>query len=347
MIYVILSAGFKKDSDTEFIKLLKIGYTGDDKKDGRYYQYISHNPTVKILYEIPDGTEEIEELLHSYFSKYRYSEYGREWFEWNEKIIEFFEIHKTVDDLLKVIDFDLKEGVNKYRFNGFNKYVYEIIDLGLNYKMSLDSSYSIDQAIKDREKYFNKIDSSRLILKSGVYKTILKDLEITEEDFNKYVNRDLPENIKSFIDNFNTLPTFYDKMRAICESPFTELERKIILEQVPITFKNLYNQVGPVTLKACGYNITNIRKRLETVQVNEEKQEDIKDLIYKNFEIGEKYSLSYIKTKLGELYKEVGYLSSPKATDIKEYFTVKKLQITNSETKRRDHYLKLLSKKEK
>ena len=152
--------------------------------------------------------------------------------------------------------------------------------------------------------------------------------------------------ICKFISIFNTLPTFYDKMRAICESPFTELERKIILEQVPITFKNLYNQVGPVTLKACGYNITNIRKRLETAQVNGEKQEDIKDLIYKNFDIGKKYSLSYIKTKLGELYKEVGYLSSPKATDIKEYFNVKKLQITNSETKRRDHYLKLLSKKD-
>ena len=349
MIYVILSAGFKKDSDTEFIKLLKIGYTGDDRKDGRYYQYISHNPTVKILYEIPDGTEEIEELLHSYFSKYRYLEYGREWFEWNEKIIEFFEIHKTIDDLLKVIDLDLKEGDSRYRFNGFNKYVYEIIDLGLNYKMSLDSSYSIDQAIKDREMYFNKIDSSRLILKSGVYKTILKYLGIIEEDFNKYVNRDIPENIKNFIDNFNTLPGFYDKMKAICESPFSETERLVILEQVPLLYKNMYLQFGSVRLKAKSYNITNLRKELEPPTEKEDITKtsgyiNSKSEILNHFSIGSRYTLTYIKETLGNIYQSVGYKKTPKACDLEIYFNLKKVQIITSGKK--IHGYEILSKKE-
>lgn len=345
MIYVILSAGFKKDSDTEFIKLLKIGYTGDDRKDGRYYQYISHNPTVKVLYEIPNGTEEIEELLYSYFSKYRYSDYGREWFEWNEKIIEFFEIHKTIDDLLRVIDFDLKEGDSRYRFNGFNKYVYEIIDLGLNYKMSLDSSYSIDQAIKDREKYFNKIDSSRLILKSGVYKTILKDLEITEEDFNKYINRDIPENIKNFIDNFNTLPGFYDKMKAICESSFTETERLVILEQVPLLYRDLYLKVGPDRIRAKGYNITFIKRELSDAEIN--SNIDLKSKIYKLFQIGNRYLLQEIKQVLANLYNTVGYKDTPKASDLEKFFEVRKIRFPlDSEGKRSPGY-EILSKKEK
>lgn len=344
MIYVILSAGFSNDSDNEFIKLLKIGYTKD--KDRRIYQYISHNPTVKVLYEIPDCTEEIEDLLHSYFSKYRYPNFGKEWFLWDEEIINFFDTYKTMEDLLNVLDPDMKERNNKRRFNGYNKYVYKIIDQCLNHKMSLNKDYEIDQAIKDRETCFKEIDSSKVILKSGVLKSILKYFDIEQVDYEKYISRDLPEDIKSFLSNFNTLSNFHDKMKAICESSFNNLELSAILEQIPITFKNLYNQLGPINLKACGYNITNIKRRIEVNQNNEKRFIDVKDLIYSSFNIGERYSLIYIKQKLGELYNKAEYLSSPKATDLEKYFEVRKVQITNKESKKRDYYYEILSKKD-
>ena len=154
--------------------------------------------------------------------------------------------------------------------------------------------------------------------------------------------------ISDFIKEFNTLPTFFDKMRAICESPFivNETIRRAILEQVPISFKNFYNKLGPVILKSCSYNITNIRKRIETDFKNNENLDKVSDLIYNNFMIDEKYSLSYIKEKLGELYSISGYISSPKASDLENYFEIKKIQVTNKITKKRDHYYKLLKKKE-
>ena len=344
MIYVILSAGFSIDSDNEFIKLLKIGYTKDSvSKDRRIYQYISHNPTVKVLYEIPDCTEEIEDLLHSYFSKYRYSGYGKEWFLWDEEIIKFFDTYKTIEDLLKILDFDMKERTSGcYKFNGYNKYVYEVIDHCLNYKMNLDKDYDIDQAMKDREDCFKEIDSSNIILKSGVLKLILKYFDIEQIDYEKYTSRDLPEDIKSFLSNFNTLSGFHDKMRAICESPFTDNEKFIILEQVPILYKNMYLQFGPSRLRAKSYNITNLRKELEP-KVEEDitrKVEYIKakNIILETFIIGKRYSLINIKLLLRDIYNSVGYNATPKASDLINYFNIKKIQIIDEHGKRSPGY---------
>ena len=344
MIYVILCPAFKSNED-EFEKLIKIGYTNDDKKGRRYYQYTSHNPTAKVLYEIPECGIDIENLLHSYFSKYRYSNFGKEWFYWNEEIIDFFKNHKTRDSILGSIESDLVIGCSKRRFNGFNEYVYKTIDKCLNYKMKVDSNYTMSLAMKDRDLCFSKVDSSNLIIESGVYKLIIDYFDIDLVDFENYVNLPIPENINVFLENFNTLPTFYDKMRAICESPFNNLERSIILEQVPITFKNFYNQLGPITLKACGYNITNIRKKIETDLVNGEKSNDIKELIYNSFLVGEKYLLSYIKAELSKLYQCIGYLSTPKASDLENYFEVKKVLLPNKETGKRDSAYEILKKK--
>ena len=152
--------------------------------------------------------------------------------------------------------------------------------------------------------------------------------------------------IHEFVKIFHTLPTFYDKMKALCESPFSELERRVILEQVSITFKNFYNQLGPIQLKACGYNITNIRKKLETNVINDQKSDNLEKTIFATFSVGEKYSLSSIKLILGDLYSQVGYISSPKATDLGNYFDVKKMQVTNKDTGKRDYYYEILRKKE-
>ena len=57
MIYLIKSAGY--DENENLIHFLKIGYTEDSSKDKRFSQYKMHNPTCKILYEIPDLPEDI------------------------------------------------------------------------------------------------------------------------------------------------------------------------------------------------------------------------------------------------------------------------------------------------
>lgn len=92
MIYLIKSSGYKELSDgsIESFFLLKIGYTEDSNKNTRFSQYRMHNPTCKILYEIPGLTEEDEKNVQYRFRKYLYPEYGMEWFEYNKEIVDFF-----------------------------------------------------------------------------------------------------------------------------------------------------------------------------------------------------------------------------------------------------------------
>ena len=58
MIYLIKSAGY--DENENLIHFLKIVYTEDSSNDKRFSQYKMHNPTCKVLYEIPDLPEDIE-----------------------------------------------------------------------------------------------------------------------------------------------------------------------------------------------------------------------------------------------------------------------------------------------
>ena len=53
----------------------------------------------------------------------------------------------------------------------------------------------------------------------------------------------------------------------------------------------------------------------------------------------------FIKDKLKELYKNLGYSKSPKATDLGEYFEVKACQ-TMKKKGVRDYCLKLIKRKE-
>ena len=76
MIYLIQSAYI--DDNDNFHKALKIGYAKDLEK--RLTAYNTHLPSYKLL-NSREGDEELEKHLHTYFSKYRLSNY--EWFEYD------------------------------------------------------------------------------------------------------------------------------------------------------------------------------------------------------------------------------------------------------------------------
>lgn len=97
MIYLIKSASWNKEKNSfEFI--LKIGYTKDSSAQNRFSSYVNHNPTVEILFKIPNATREQESLLHKYFKGFRI--HGNEWYEYREEIINFFTSHTTKDSFV-------------------------------------------------------------------------------------------------------------------------------------------------------------------------------------------------------------------------------------------------------
>ena len=101
MIYLIKSAGYREEEEgkTSTFFLLKIGYTEDNRKEVRYTIYRLHNPTFQVLYEIPGATEDHEKRVQYKFRNLLFPDYGREWFEYSEEIIEFFKEIKSLEEL--------------------------------------------------------------------------------------------------------------------------------------------------------------------------------------------------------------------------------------------------------
>lgn len=332
MIYLI-------KTEYKEITLLKIGYTGDDNKESRYSQYKLHNPCCKVIFEVPEGTEELERALHIYFKDHSYSDYGREWFKYSNEIYDFFVNNKTADDISSKL-FHLIPSIHSKPIS--KKVCCRILDKCLNIKLS-KTTYNISEATVDREVLIEKIMELKLSSIPAIENNALLLTGVARSDFENYGD-DLPENLVEFIENFNTLSGFYEKMKAICEAPFTDKEILMVLEQVPLTYKNHYLKAGPERLKANGYNLTKINKELAAIEQN--GQINISSEIFSAFKIGETYKLQEIKEILKTVYESCNYLVSPKATDLENYFEIRKVQMTNKETGKRDHCLKLIGKKE-
>ncbi len=97
MIYLILSASFDPVDPNKFIKILKIGFSEDLSYSNRITSYKNHNPSCKILNTIPYGDRQDEANLHGYFKKYRI--FNKEWYEYNDEILDFFSTHTTKESL--------------------------------------------------------------------------------------------------------------------------------------------------------------------------------------------------------------------------------------------------------
>ena len=153
MIYLIQTT-YYDETENISIKLLKLGYTKDENKDTRYSQYRMHNPLFRILYEIPGGLEEHEKVLHQKFSKYLYT--GREWFRYDQEIIDYFRSHTTLDSLH---DLEIPEKVDRVEFK---KEVKRIINLVVNYKVS-QGDITLEDGVKQVDNLVNKILNDKKI----------------------------------------------------------------------------------------------------------------------------------------------------------------------------------------
>ena len=151
---------------------------------------------------------------------------------------------------------------------------------------------------KDRFSVFSSIHSS-----------------LTKDDI---INRD----VTKFLCIYDTLTTIYDKLKMLCEYPVSREVIQIVLDQIADSdeIKSYYLALGSQRLKALSYSVTKIKRELGIVTFSPEL---LNNTIHQNFNPGEKYSLSNLKAKLGNLYSSINYDSTPKASDIENYFEIK------------------------
>ena len=323
MIYLIKSAGYGKDNN--YIDLLKIGYTEDTKKEGRFNAYKLHNPTCKILYELPELTEEDEKNIQYKFRKYLYIDYGREWFEYNDEIVNFFKNPEVVKNIKNL---PINPCIINKELTEFKNSVKEILGILLGISSNLpgkgrDNVKSVFKEILDKK--LRDIDSVFEFLELKFDKSIIdkcKDL-LECRKTGKYCNDDIiNQEISDFLGEYQKLGTFRSKLKYLCEYGFSDQVIGVVLDQIGEhdNIKSYYLALGPQKLRACGYNRYDIEKELGVVTFSQELLESI---IYSEFKVGDKITLADIKDRLGYLYSSINYDATPKAKDLENYFNVK------------------------
>ena len=319
MIYLIETTYYNKDTK-EVLDLLKIGYTEDSKKDKRFMAYRMHNPGHKLLYEVLGYDEDIEKRIQYKFRGLKYNGYGNEWFYYSEDIINFF---KDIDNIdleslpksprRREIEFtNLKNEVIeiiKYLFLTKTEYLDYlenlITTLGDKFSVSSVLDYIKTDPLVDRDLYskYLEIVKSR---ETGIY---CKDDIVNQE-------------VSEFLKVYTGLSTIYDKLKMLCEYGLSSDAIDIVLGQIADSdeIKSYYTTLGSSKLKSLSYNSAKIKNHLGVVTFS---QELLESSIYSEFKVGDKITLSDIKSRLEVLYKSINYDKVAKAKDLENYFEVK------------------------
>lgn len=156
----------------------------------------------------------------------------------------------------------------------------------------------------------------------------------------KLIDSGTRSKVINFLGDFEALDNFHDKMNLLCESGLSEEEISFILTQVPVSYKNYYLKLGPSRLYALGYNITYVKREYSDA-INFDSDQ-LKLELCKYFEVGKVYSFSDAKEIIKIVYNSLGYNKTPRASDLEQYFEIKKKMITNKSTGKRDHCYEIL-----
>ena len=339
MIYLIETTYYDKETK-EVLDLLKIGYTEDSKKDKRFMAYRMHNPGYKLLYEVLGYSEDIEKRIQYKFKDLLYSEYGREWFYYSEDIINFFKDIDSID--LESLPKNPIRGSKD--FKKIKNECREVLSYFFNSKDTEDYLKNIISKVKDqltRDYVLEYLRDDSSIGPEGVdrYLNYLKCLETGIYCEDDIVNREVSEFLKVYIG----LNTMKDKLKLLCEYGLSSDAIDIVLGQIADSdeIKSYYTTLGPDRLRALSYSKTFIKKELNIVTFS---QDLLEKSMYLEFKEGDKLSLVDIKTKLTNIYDSISYDRKAKATDLENYFEVKKCTINFPD--KRVNGLEIIKKKE-
>ena len=171
--------------------------------------------------------------------------------------------------------------------------------------------------------------------------TVFNVIQDSESNYN--INNDISID---FLKRFDTLPYFTDKMRLLCELECNDQEIDLVLDSIPIVYKNYYMALGKERILSLGCQKSKLDAEYERLKANQSNKGNLLIEIYSTFAVGEKYLKSDIKNKLGKIYDRCNITLTPKATDLENYFELKLVDVIDSVSGKRTKGFKLIDKKE-
>lgn len=133
---------------------------------------------------------------------------------------------------------------------------------------------------------------------------------------------------------FQKLLTFPDRMKMVCtllDKNVDENELNSFLTYIPQIFEKFYRILGPKRISELSYRRDNLKAEYDKLVNNQKVEVLAREKITEFFLIGEKYTNSWVKAKLKEIYLDIGLNKTAKAKDIEDYFEVSTCNIQRAE----------------
>lgn len=330
MIYVLKSGAVDDSTGEDRLFLaIKIGYTKSWKT--RSSAYRTENPTPKVLFLIDGGNEDDERNLHNHFKKYQIDE-GREWFYYNDEIIEFFKTHDNIckirDTVLEVASRKNSREIRPFELNVMAGLIAEKSGL------SFDAAPKIANEIKDLN--LKNFQAALLYIRQTYSDNADSIIDSLGE---WYIGRkDLSERAQRFLNASNMLPNSV-LIRLLAEKRYDGIREEVI-KFMPFIIRKSYECLGIQWLRDNKYSMVKIMKRFELPVMDDE--DILSDLIYQEFHEGDRLSKKFIKDRLRNIYQDLGLEDlTPKATELGKWFELRDLMVPDEFGKRKAGFLLL------
>jgi hypothetical protein len=142
----------------------------------------------------------------------------------------------------------------------------------------------------------------------------------------------IKKEVQEAAEKFNAMRNSVEKLKALVElAESRELGEKDFhdfLSLIPERFRDYYIKMGPDRIRANSFQ----ESRLKEEWIKQHREEEgidsgLVNEILSFFKLGQRYTNPDIKAKLKELYQKYGYDRTAKASDLEEYFWLKKVYL--------------------
>lgn len=304
MLYLIRSYGPRNRS------ILKVGFTDDI--EARKNQYFFHNPLFQVI-SVREGDLILEGLIHRYLYfldlQYKHGERLREWFDNDSEVLRVFHLSR--------------ETLERLVWRNRNKI--------FNIESFSPSDYCIFEYLYN--KHTNEF-RKRICRLKGIDQIFWRRyVKIRCEDLFADMDGITDPSAKEFLNTYFSTNSFQKRMKAFCEFMDNQEDIDIkdaLLEKIDPRFNRLYSLLGSDRLKARNYRENRCETCYQNEVNNQNKISKLKEVIRKTFIIGKRYTNSDAKEMLRKIYDDLGYKKSPKATDLGEWFNIKRVYFNDS-----------------
>lgn len=320
MIYFIQMTAREKFG-AEIKEVIKIGFSDNFNK--RLEAYCTHNTSFEVIKRL-DGkifSKGCENILHSYLRDKRYN--GRtEVFTLDDELTRFIENTNSIGDIISLCS---KIGKVKKSTKLHIRLYKPIILHNWNEISKVFNGNPEDIIISML--YYRVSDIKKHV--KGLFSIDLQDVPEVDQ-----------KELEEFFKGYRKQGHRQYKLKYLCEYCRRVGDTSILRFIDEKKFDEYINILGIDVCKSLCYRITDLDKKLNVLKFDRTK---IRERLYAEFIVGQSYVCSDIKSKLADIYKEIDYRANPKATDLNEYFDMKRCLINTAE--KRINGFKILSQK--